>query len=151
MTKKLDIFEILGAIDLGGKTIWTELSDNEKKQVTFVVLNRWCSSINGTREQQELAVLKTNEYFNKNLFNISTSKSNDHRQLLWYLLCMSGDTKKIERHNWIKLEKVLSKDKKTKIIHQLKPELGTQEVQTLAAITTDDELKKLVEEHGLEP
>ena len=62
----LPIKDILAAIDMGAKDVWDELSDDEKKQVGFWLLNRYVSSVSGTREQQELAILKTNEYYNKN-------------------------------------------------------------------------------------
>ena len=48
------------------KTVWDEFSDEERKQVSFWLLNRYASSISGSREQKELAIFKTNEYYNKN-------------------------------------------------------------------------------------
>lgn len=151
MSEKLDIFELLGAVDVGGRDVWRELTDTQRSQVAFVVLNRWVSSVQGNRERQELAVLKTNEYFNKNMYDIPTGKNNDHRELLWKLLCMSGDTGRIERHQWVKLNRRLAKDDRTSILHKLKPHLGSQEVQLLAKITTDREIIELAQEHGLEP
>lgn len=150
MPKKLELKEVLGAIDLGGRQLWEDLSDDEKKDVVFFVLNRWISSVNGSREHQELAILKTNEYYNKNFFDIGTTVNNDHRRLLWHLLCMSGDTGNIERHNWIKLNKRATQSDRVKLIHQLKPHLGIQEVELLAELSTKNELIELAQEHGLD-
>ena len=58
---KLPIKDILAAIDMGAINVWDELSDEEKKQVSFYLLNRYVSSVKGDREKQELAVFKTNE------------------------------------------------------------------------------------------
>ena len=50
---KLPIKDILAAVDMGALTVWDELSDEEKKQVSFYLLNRYVSSVKGDREKQE--------------------------------------------------------------------------------------------------
>ena len=89
---KLPIKDILAAIDMGATNVWDELSDEEKKQVSFYLLNRYVSSVKGNREKQELAVFKTNEYYNKHFFTLQK-----HKKLLWQLLCLSGNKKRITR------------------------------------------------------
>src|SRR6056300_227912 len=97
MTNKLPLKDILAAIDMGAKSVWDEFSDEERKQISFWLMNRYASSIRGKRDKQELAVFKTNEYYNKNWNVIGTR----HPKLQWQLLCQSGNTKKIEYHQWI--------------------------------------------------
>ena len=63
---KLPIKDVLAAIDMNAKDVWKELSDEERKQVSFWLLNRYISSVKGSRDKQELAIFKTNEYYNKN-------------------------------------------------------------------------------------
>ena len=70
---KLPIKDILAAIDMGAFNVWDELTDEEKKQVSFYLLNRYVSSVKGNREKQELAVFKTNEYYNKHFFTLQLS------------------------------------------------------------------------------
>ena len=50
MADKLPIKDILAAIDMGAKNVWDELSDDEKKQISFWLLNRWVSCVRGKRE-----------------------------------------------------------------------------------------------------
>ena len=57
-TVKLPVKDILAAVDMGAKSVWDELSDEEKKQVNFWLLNRYVSSVKGNREAQELLYLK---------------------------------------------------------------------------------------------
>jgi len=52
MTDKLPIKDILAAVDMGAKTVWDELSDDERKQVSFWLLNRYASSVQGSRENK---------------------------------------------------------------------------------------------------
>ena len=59
--QKLPLKDILAAIDMGAKSVWDELSEDEKKQVSFWLMNRYVSSVKGNRDKQELAVFKTNE------------------------------------------------------------------------------------------
>ena len=65
MQKKLPLKDVLAAIDLNAKNVWDELTDEERKQVSFYLLNRYVSSVKGTREKVQLAVSQTNEYYNK--------------------------------------------------------------------------------------
>ena len=69
-SQKLPIKDILAAIDMNAKSVWKELSDEERKQVSFWLLNRYISAVQGSREEMELAVFKTNEYYNKHLNTI---------------------------------------------------------------------------------
>ena len=146
MAQKLPIKDILAAIDMGAKSVWDELDDEEKKQVSFWLLNRYVSSVGGSRDAQELAVFKTNEYYNKNWNSLSTK----HPKLQWQLLCQAGNSKKIEYHSWIGFKK---KDSSTatavKLLEQIHPELKTDEVELLARISTKKELKALAEEHDI--
>ena len=147
----LPVKDILAAIDMGAKSVWDELSDEEKKQVNFWLLNRYVSSVNGSREKQELAVFKTNEYYNKNFNDIGVGKDSGHQQLMWQLLCMSGATGKNEFHPWIGFKKKSGDNSKAiKLLEQVYPHMKSDELDLLASISTKKDLKQLAEEHGIE-
>ena len=146
MTNKLPIKDILAAIDMGAKSIWKELSDEEKKSISFWLLNRYVSNVNGSREKQELAVFKTNEYFNKNYMDVSK-----HQQLQWQLLSMSGATGNIEFHPWMGFkQKNGDNNKAVKLIQQIYPNMKNDEAELLARLSTKKELKQLAEEHNID-
>lgn len=144
---KLPIKDILAAIDMGAKNVWDEITDEEKKQVSFWLLNRYVSSVKGNRESQELAVFKTNEYYNKNYMEVSK-----HPKLQWQLLCMSGNTGDIKFHQWIGHKKKASSDnnKAVKLLEQIYPNMKQDEVELLARTSTKKELKQLAEEYGID-
>jgi RimJ/RimL family protein N-acetyltransferase len=144
---KLPIKDILAAVDMGATNVWDELSDEEKKQVSFYLLNRYVSSVKGNREKQELAVFKTNEYYNKHFFTLQK-----HKKLLWQLLCISGNTKSIAYHEWIGYKKKGSNDKNkvVKFLMQMYPNKKQDEVELLAQISTKKEIKEWAKEHGIE-
>jgi hypothetical protein len=143
---KLPIKDILAAIDMGAKEVWDEFTDDEKKQVSFWLLNRYVSSINSNREKQELAVFKTNEYYNKNYVEVSK-----HPKLQWQLLCLSGNTNKPEYHQWIGFKKKVGDNTKAnKLVAEIFPNMKRDEVDLLARLYTKKELKQLAEEHNID-
>ena len=148
--EKLAIKEILSWIDNGNSNIWNDLEDEHKKQISFWLLNRYVSGIQGSRDKQELAVFKTNEYYNKHFNDIGVSKDKGHPKLLWQLLCMSGNTGKNEFHPWIGFKKRDgSTGKAMSLLEKLNPNMKTDEVELLARIYTKKELKALAEEHEI--
>ena len=78
--EKLAIKEILSWIDNGESEIWNHLEDDHKKQISFWLLNRYVSGVQGSREKQELAVFKTNEYYNKHFNDIGVGKDSGHQK-----------------------------------------------------------------------
>ena len=143
---KLPIKDILAAIDMGAKNIWDDLSDEERKQVSFWLLNRYVSSVKGNYEKTAMAVFKTNEYYNKNYMEVSK-----HPKLQWQLLCQSGNTGKIEYHPWQGFKKKTSDNNKAvKLIAEINPNMKMDEVELLAGTYTKKELKKLAEEYNID-
>jgi len=144
--QKLPIKDILAAVDMGAINVWNELTDDEKKQVSFYLLNRYVSSVQGSREKQELAVFKTNEYYNKHFFTLQK-----HKKLLWQLLCMSGNTKKIEYHQWIgHKKKSVDNSKSAKFLSELYPNKKIDEIEMLAKIMSKKDIQELAKEYGMD-
>jgi hypothetical protein len=146
MSDKLTIKDETAAIDMGARDLWNNFTDDQKKQISFFLLNRYASSIKtSNREAQELAVFKTNEYFNKNFFNLSK-----HPQLLWYLLCMCGnDEQKIYFHEWIGFKKKSDNNKTLKVLEQMFPDMKADELELLAMMSDTKEIKEYARELGM--
>ena len=143
MQKKLPLKDVLAAIDLNAKNAWDELSDEERKQVSFYLLNRYVSSVKGTREKAELAVFKTNEYYNKGFFVLQK-----HKKLLWQLLCMSGNTGKIQYHEWIGYKHKKTSNKDQKELEKIYPNMKEDELQLMLSLMTKKEFKELLEQYA---
>jgi len=144
--QKLPIKDILAAIDMGAKNVWDEITDDERKQVSFWLLNRYVSSVQGNRDKQELAIFKTNEYYNKNYMDVSK-----HQKLQWQLLCMSGATDKIEFHPWIGFKKKTQDNNKlVKVLEEIYPNMKQDEIEMLANINSKKDIKQLAEDHNIE-
>lgn len=147
MTKKLELKEVIAAIDLDAKSMWDELTEEQQKKVRgeLWILNRYISNVKtNNREQMEHFVLTVNELYNKNWFLLQK----DHSKLLWMLLCMCNyDGKKIFYHEWIGLGKKAS-NKRFKLLESVYPNMKYDEIETLLKVTTDDEIKDLARDCG---
>jgi hypothetical protein len=70
---------------------------------------------------------------------------------MWQLLCMSGNTGKIEFHPYIGFKKKgESNSKAIKLLEQIYPHLKSDEVELLARTNTKKELKQLAEEYDID-
>jgi hypothetical protein len=144
--KHIDLFkEIIPAVDMGIKDLWEAAPEEGRKEIKgdFWNLNRYISSVKSSnRELQEHFVLTVNEFYNKNWNDIQK-----HPKLVWQTLCMaSHETKKTYFHEWIPLKK--QKNKKEELLAELFPNMKMSDVQTLAVITTDKEIKEYAKDLG---
>ena len=148
--KHIDLFkEMIPSIDLGFKELYDAATDEGKKEIKLDLwnLNRYISSVSGNFEKQALAVFKVNEYYNKNWAVLGAH----HPKLQWQLLCVAGKTGKKEFHPWIGLKKKKDdSNKAVKLLSQIYPNMKLDEVETLARISTKNEIKQLAKEHGYE-
>ena len=149
--KELDLFKVLiPAIDNNMKELYDAAGEDGKKDIKSDLwnLNRYISSVKGSRDKQELAVFKTNEYYNKN-WNVLGGTN--HVKLQWQLLCISGNTGTTEFHPWIGFKKKSdNNDKVIKLLEKIYPNMKTDEVELLARISTKKELKQLAEDHEID-
>ena len=144
--KHIDLFkEIIPAVDLGMKDLWDAATEEGRKEIKgdFWTLNRYISNVKtNSREVQEHFVLTVNEYYNKNWNDIQK-----HHKLVWQTLCVcSMGNGKTYFHEWIPLKK--TKNKKVEFLAELFPTMKMADVETLAAITTDKEIKEYAKDLG---
>lgn len=145
--RKLPLNEIFMAMDMDAKGAFDEWSDEERKELNFWLLNRYASSVAGSRDAKEWAVVSTNEYYNKN-WNILGTR---HPKLQWQLLCATHNaSRKSRQHVWQGLKQKGGDVKIVKWLKEMFPNMKEDEVNLLATISTKQELKQYAEDHGLD-
>jgi hypothetical protein len=131
------------------RSAWDEMTDDQRKSLKneFFILNRYISNVktNNTDAQQHF-VIAVNEYFNKNWNDLQK-----HPKLLWLLLCMcSYDGQTQFYHEWIGNKKKTGNNKKNKFLEEIYPTKKLDELEMLATLITDKELKDLARQHGMD-
>jgi hypothetical protein len=144
--KHVDLFnDMMPAVDMGIKELWDAVTEDGQKEIKGDLwnLNRFISNVKSNkREEQEFFVLAVNEYYNKNWAAIQK-----HPKLAWQTLCLcSHPSKKKFFHEYIPLKK--EANKKEKFLAELFPNMKMNDVSTLAAITTDKEIKEYAKDLG---
>lgn len=144
--KHVDLFkDMIPAIDMGLKELWDAASEEGRKEIKGDLwnLNRYISNVKtSNRELQEHYLLTVNEYYNKNWNNISK-----HPKLQWLTLTVcSYENKKTYFHEYISLQK--EKNKKEEFLAELFPNMKMSDIETMAKISTDKEIKQYCESLG---
>jgi hypothetical protein len=144
--KHVDLFkDIIPSVDMGLKDLWDAAPEEGRKEIKgdFWTLNRYISNVKSSnREIQEHFVLTVNEFYNKNWANIQ-----QHPKLVWQSLCLcSHESKKTFFHQWLPLKK--QKNKKEEFLAELFPNMKRADITTMAAITSDKEIKDYCKDLG---
>ncbi len=144
--KHVDLFkDMIPAVDMGLKELWDAATEEGRKEIKGDLwnLNRYISSCKtNNRELQEHFILTVNEFYNKNWTDIQ-----HHPKLQWLTLCMcSHESKKTQFHEWIPLK--AHKNKKEEFLAERFPNMKMADIETLAAITTEEEIKEYAQNLG---
>lgn len=149
MSDKIELKEKIAFVDMNLRSAWDEMTDEQRKSLKseLYILNRYISNVKTNKtDLQQHFVLTVNEYFNKNW-----SVLQKHPKLLWMLLCMcSYDGETTFFHEWIGFKKKAGNTKKTKFLEEIYPNHKSDEIELLAKMLTDKELKDLARKHGMD-
>ena len=150
MSEKVELKEKLAAVDQNVRELWDAMDADQQKALKseFFILNRYVSNVQGQkREIQEHFVLTVNEFFNKNWNTLQK-----HPKLLWQLLCMcsyNGNT--VFFHQWLGNKKKSGNGgEKVKFLEEIYPTRKIDELELLAELSTDKDLKELGRKYGMD-
>ena len=150
MSEKIELKEKIAAVDENVRELWDAMDPEQQKSLKneYFILNRYISNAKTSNvEIQQHFVLTVNEYFNKH-WNLLQK----HPKLMWMLLCMcSWDGQTRFYHEWVGHKKKTGSDsKKVKFLADIYPQKKMDEIELLAKLTTDKELKELAKLYGME-
>lgn len=144
MARKLDIFDLLGAIDKKDQDFYDRLEVDARKEFAPPVALRWASAIDDG-PQSDRMLLFVNERANINYWDIS-----DHPELQYRLLASCGSGKK-HRHQWIANKAKNKNDKIRNFVGQFYPSASLAEIDMLIGKFTKASFQEFVDVSGLEP
>lgn len=150
MSEKIELREKLAAVDQNVRELWDAMDANQQKSLKqeFFILNRYISNVQSSkREIQEHYVLTVNEYFNKNWKLLQKDP-----KLLWLLLCMcsyNGET--VFFHPWLgNKKKTGTGSKRLQFLEELYPNRKMVDLELMAEMSTDKEIKELAKKYGMD-
>lgn len=141
---KLNLAEVLSAIDQRKYNFYVNLPDDIKKEYSPLILMRFMSTAQNYGNYHEGMVLKINEVVNADFWVLAK----DHVELLHYLMCICSDGK-VLKHKWIPNTKKTSKQDWTDIIKIKYPAINAVELEILAKNMSVDEYETLACAVGL--
>jgi hypothetical protein len=102
---KLDIFELLDQLNRRDLTIWSKLTEEQRKAFAPLVVERWMA---GTSDKRQVVMI--NELVNPFVFELA-----DHPELLMKLLSVANSGGR-QRYQWMPMKA----GKKTKLEHSVR-------------------------------
>jgi hypothetical protein len=144
---KLDMFkDVLPAVNRKDRDFWDRCSDDEKKSIAPIVVQRWLSSVCrgfNTEDSVETGnnLIFINEIINKiGLYNIPSSQDRDHKKLQWLMLTVVGNGKASTKHSWVPFAGNSETPLLDAAIRKKWTNIGTQEFKMIRNTISEEQL-----------
>ena len=144
-TKKLDLKRELTAVDKKNYNFYNNLTDEERKEFSPFVLMRFTSNVDNNRDIQEWFVETTNEFVNKNHWELSKN----HKGLLWKLLAATGIGSTLY-HPYLAASKKEKANKIEKLLVEIYPTRKLEDIKILASMMTKADCEELFDKMGFD-
>lgn len=144
-TAILDIKRELRAVDTKDYSFYENLTDDERKAFNPYILMRYTSNVQGDREIQEWFVEMTNEFVNKNHWDLSKN----HKALLWKLFAATGAGVTCY-HPYLAAGKKEKANKIEKLLAELYPAMKMDEIKMLAKMMDKKDINELFDKMGFD-
>ena len=130
--------------DRKNRKFYDDLTDEERKKFSNYLMIRWGSAVRGSRELQEFYVIATNERLNRHFFAV-----NRHPRLQWLMATTVSPGLGTQDHPWIApKKKETGSNEVRKMLLELYPAMKISDIETLAALVDQKELREYLREHG---
>jgi hypothetical protein len=142
---KLDIKRELKAVDQKNYDFYSNLTDDEKKVFSPYILMRYTASVQGDRDIQEWFLENTNEFVNKNHWDLSKN----HKALLWKLFAATGAGVDCY-HPYLAAGKKEKANKIEKLLCNIYPTMKMVDVKLMAKLMTKADREELFDKMGFD-
>lgn len=141
--RELDLTRVLKAIDQKNYNFYNSLTDKEKKEFSAFVMMRFISNSNGDCDIQEWFVEMTNEFVNKNYWDISK-----HTDLTWKLCSAVGIGSSVF-HQYLPSKKI-ELDRFENLLGELYPAMKLDDIKMLASMMDETDRRDLFDKMGFD-
>lgn len=145
MAAKLDIKRELKAVDQKDYDFYHNLTDEERKAFSPYVLMRYTSNVQIDKDIQEWFVEMTNDYVNKNHWDLSKN----HKELLWKLFAATGTGVNCY-HPYLAAGKKTKINKIGKLLAEIYPTMKLDEIKMLVGMMDKKDCEELFDKMGFD-
>ena len=139
---KLSIQNEMSQFDKKNRDFYDSLTEEERKKFSTYLMVRWGSSVNGSTDLQHFYLVATNERLNKHFFTL-----HKHPKLQWLMATTVSPNLGNMRHNWISPKKKEPTPHK-KMLKELYPNMKEDEIDLMAELNTEKDVKALLKRMG---
>ena len=145
MTDKLGINNEMAQLDTKNRAFYDELDEEERKKFSTYLMMKYSANVEGSSDLQAWYLLASNERVNINFFDLSK-----HPKLQWLSCTSVSPGMGKQRHYWLNGKKKEGSNTKTvKFLTKIYPTLKTDEIELLAQLNSDKEIKELAKNLGM--
>lgn len=146
MSDKLGINNEMAQLDRKNREFYDELNEEERKKFSPYLMLRYAASVEGNADFQEWYLRATNERVNQHFFDLSR-----HPKLQWLLCTSVSPGMGNQRHYWqgSKKKDGTSNSKVIKFITKNFPWMKQDEIELMAELNTEKEIKVWAREMGM--
>lgn len=143
---KLSINNEMAQLDTKNRDFIDELTDEERKKFSSFLMMKYSANVEGSSELQEWYLRASNERVNANFFDLGK-----HPKLQWLLCTTVSPGMGRQRHYWLasKKKEGSASNKVIKFLANLYPHMKQDELELLASINTEKEIKELARSLGM--
>ena len=141
----LSIRNELEALDAKDRNFYDNLTEEERKKFSPYLMMRYSASVEGHPDMQTWHLMATNERVNKNFFDVSTTQ---HKKFQWLMCTTVSPGLGSQRHYWLGTKKSEKNNKAIKFLTELYPHLKSDDIELMAELNTQQDLKDLARQHG---
>jgi hypothetical protein len=144
---KLNIADVMLALDKKDRAYYDKLSEDDKKGFSPFMMIRWGSSVGGIPDLQGYYLVCANERYNKNFFDVSSSK---HPKLHWLTATTISPGMGKQFHPWIAGPKKESTNKVESFFVEQFPSMKLEDIRLLIATNSAEDIKAYMKSLGKE-
>lgn len=145
MSDKLSLNNELAQLDFKNRGFYDELSAEEKKKFSPYLMLKYSANVEGSPELHEWYLRATNERVNMHFFDLGK-----HPKLQWLMCTSVSPGMGKQRHYWQAAKKSEGKNNKAiKFLTKINPHMKTDEIELMASLNTDKELKEYARSLGM--
>jgi hypothetical protein len=144
MQEKLSITQVLNAVNRRDRHFYNNLSTEKQKQFNAFIMMRYISNPSVSPEIEQWFITKTHEYVNRHFWQLNRK----HPELIWNLYASVGVGAAC-KYQYLNSVNVVSKNKTVNLLAEYYPNMKLDDIQTLAAIMTQQDIDNLI--HQMEP